>query len=247
MVLPSRASSTRGKVFWNLSPAILIEQAIVRNEGTLCEGGPFNIITTPYTGRSPNDKFTVKEPSSEGDIWWGKVNQPVSQDTFECLYRKVLAYFQGKELFVKDAYAGADPKYRLRVRVVSEMAVATLFAHNMFIRPPESELANFAPEFTVLHAPHLKADPALDGTRSEAFVVIHFDRKLILIGGTTYAGEIKKSVFTIMNYLMTKRDVFPMHCSANTGPNGDTALYFGLSGTGKTTLLGRPCAGLDRR
>ncbi|HEX9115350.1 MAG TPA: phosphoenolpyruvate carboxykinase (ATP) [Anaerolineae bacterium] len=229
-----------GFVAWNLSPAVLVERAVQRGEGVLCEAGPFNIVTAPYTGRSPQDKFTVKEASSESDIWWGKVNAPVSPEDFDRLHRKVLAYFQGKELYVKDAYAGADPNYRLKVRVVSEMASAALFAHNMFLRPPAGELAEFEPEFVMLHAPRLKANPALDGTRSEAFVMINYARKLILIGGTTYAGEIKKSIFTIMNYLMTKRAVFPMHCSANIGPNGDTALFFGLSGTGKTTLSADP-------
>ena len=229
-----------GQVYWNLSPAVSVEQAVLRGEGVIADRGPLAIITAPYTGRSPNDKYTVKEPSSQDDIWWGKVNTPISEETFECLYRKSLAYLQGRDLFVRDAYAGADSTYRLKVRVISELASTELFSYNMFLRPSDAELADFMPDFTMLHAPHLHANPATDGTRSEAFVVIHFARKLALVGGTGYGGEVKKTFFTIMNYLMTKRDVLPMHCSANIGPAGDTALYFGLSGTGKTTLSADP-------
>jgi phosphoenolpyruvate carboxykinase (ATP) len=230
--------------YWNLSPAVLVEQAVLRGEGVITEGGPLAIVTAPYTGRSPNDKFTVREPSSEGDIWWGKVNVAASEETFSGLYRRVLAYYQGRDLFVKDTYAGADPKYRLKVRVVSDMAALSLFAHNMFLRPHASELAEFCPEFTILHAPFLHATPNLDHTRSEAFVMIHFERRMVLIGGTKYAGEVKKSIFTVMNYLMTRQGVMPMHCSANTGKDGKTALFFGLSGTGKTTLSADPARAL---
>jgi phosphoenolpyruvate carboxykinase (ATP) len=232
------------RTWWNLSPAVLVEEAVKRNEGVLADGGPLVIVTAPYSGRSPNDKFTVREPSSDGDIWWGKVNTPMDETVFERLYQKTLAHLSGRELFVTDAYAGADPTYRLQVRVVSEMAAASLFAHNMFRRPSDEALADFMPGFTVLHAPSLRADPAIDGTRSEAFIVVNFARKVVLIGATSYAGEIKKSIFTVMNFLMTKRAVMPMHCSANIGPDGDTALYFGLSGTGKTTLSADPTRAL---
>jgi phosphoenolpyruvate carboxykinase (ATP) len=233
-----------GRVYWNLPPASLVEQAVLRGEGMVTEGGPFAIVTAPYTGRSPNDKFIVREPSCQDDIWWGRVNQPMDEAAFDRLLDKMLAYLQGRELFVKDVFAGADPQYRLRVRAVSELAVTGLFVHNMFLRPNASQLADFTPDFLLLQAPHLRANPATDGTRSEVFVVINFARKIILIGGTSYAGEVKKSIFTIMNYLMTRRGVMPMHCSANIGPAGDTALFFGLSGTGKTTLSADPSRAL---
>ena len=229
-----------GPVYWNLAPAPLVEKAIQRDEGMIADGGPLAIVTAPYTGRSPNDKFITKEPGSQDDIWWSKVNVAMSEAAFDRLLGKMLAYLQQRELFVRDVYAGADSTYRLRVRIVSELAATALFAHNMFIRPPAGELADFAPEFLLLQAPHLRADPATDGTHSEAFVVVNFARKIVLIGGTSYAGEVKKSIFTVMNYLMTKRNVMPMHCSANVGPNKDTALFFGLSGTGKTTLSADP-------
>jgi phosphoenolpyruvate carboxykinase (ATP) len=233
-----------GRVYWNLAPASLVEQAVLRGEGELTDGGTIAIITAPYTGRSPNDKFITREPSSQDDIWWGKVNQPMEEAAFNRLLDKMLAYFQGHDLFVKDVFAAADPQYRLRVRVVSELAVTGLFVHNMFLRPTAGQLADFVPDFLLLQAPHLHANPSTDGTRSEAFVVINFARKIVLIGGTSYAGEVKKSIFTVMNYLMTKRNVMPMHCSANIGPQGDTALFFGLSGTGKTTLSADPSRAL---
>jgi phosphoenolpyruvate carboxykinase (ATP) len=229
-----------GDEYWNMSSPRLVELAVRRGEGILAAGGPFVTVTAPYTGRSPNDKYTVREPSTEEEVWWGTVNVPISEDVFKCLYRKVLAYFQHRDLFVRDCYCGADSEYRLKVRVVTERASASLFVYNMFVRPQESDLVEFEPEFTVLHAPGLKADPDFDGTRSEAFVVVNFDRRLVIIGGTSYAGEIKKSIFAVMNYLMPFRGVFPMHCSANVGSSGDTALFFGLSGTGKTTLSADP-------
>jgi phosphoenolpyruvate carboxykinase (ATP) len=226
--------------YLNSSAAILAQEAVTRGEGRLVAGGALAVITAPYTGRSPKDKYIVREPSTGGDIWYGKVNNPLEEATFELLHRKMLAYLAGRTRFVTDAYAGADPAYRLRVRVVSELASAALFARNMFIRPSEPVGARFAPDFTVLHAPRLRAIPAEDGTRSEVFVIIHFGRGLILIGGSGYAGEIKKAVFSALNYVMAKRRVFPMHCSANVGATGDSALYFGLSGTGKTTLSADP-------
>ena len=208
----------------------MIEQAVPADEGVIADSGPLAIITAPYTGRSPNDKFIVREPSSEADIWWGKVNVPVSEGTFERLHQQGAGLLPGRGICsVKDAYAGADPEYRLRVRIVSEMASPALFAQNMFLRPPDPELADFLPEFTVFHAPHLRADPAMDGMRSEAFVVVHFGHKLVLIGGTGYAGEIKKSIFTVMNYLMAKRGVLPMHCSANVGADPATRRFSSVS------------------
>jgi phosphoenolpyruvate carboxykinase (ATP) len=221
---------------WNLPAPALYEQALRRQEGRLAEGGSMVVLTGRHTGRSPKDKFIVQEPATAENIWWGDVNVPCSEAMFEGLYKKVIAYFQGRELFVQDVYAGADAEYRLPVRVVSESAWHSLFTRNMFIQPPHAALSDFAPGFTVLHAPYCHADPDSDGTNSECFVVVNFDRRLVLVGGTVYAGEIKKSIFSVLNYLLPERDVLPMHCSANIGPAGDAAIFFGLSGTGKTTL-----------
>ncbi len=230
-------------VHWNLSPTELVEYAIRRGEGQLTQDGPIVVITQPHTGRSPNDKYVVREPSSESDIWWAK-NGELSEEQFDRLQRKALHYLSERELFVRDLYACADPENRLCVRLIDEMAWTNLFANNLFIRPPAADLPDFQPDFTILHAPELKADPAVDKTRTETVITIHFGRKIILIIGTRYAGEIKKSIFTILNYLLPRRSVFSMHCSANIGPQGDTALFFGLSGTGKTTLSADPQRGL---
>ena len=230
----------RGPVHWNLGAAGLIEQAIRRGEGSLTEDGAFVAITTPHTGRSPNDKFVVREPSSEDKIAWGNVNVPLSREHYERLHRDVLRYLEGQELFVQDLYAGADPAYRLNVRVISPSAWHSLFARNMFIVPPAEARRDFEPGFTVLHAPEMQADPAVHGTRTGTFIVINFGERVVLIGGTRYAGEIKKSIFTVMNYLLPLQGVLSMHCSANVGPKGDVALFFGLSGTGKTTLSTDP-------
>jgi phosphoenolpyruvate carboxykinase (ATP) len=221
---------------WNLAAPALYQHSLRRGEGQLAEGGALVVLTGQHTGRSPNDKFIVEEASTRDDIWWGTVNVPISETGFERLYAKVLAYFQSRELFVQDVVAGADPEYRLAVRVVSESAWHSLFARNMFIQPGRDLLADFVPDFTVLHAPYLQAEPENDGTNSPTFVVAHFARRLILVGGTSYAGEIKKSIFSVLNYLLPERDVLPMHCSANLGKAGDAAVFFGLSGTGKTTL-----------
>lgn len=226
---------------WNLSPAEIYEHAIQRREVQMTAAGPFNAITTPHTGRSPKDKFVVREPSSANDIWWGRVNQPFEPDKFEALHRKMLDYLsQASELYIRDVYACADPKYRLRIRFISASAWHMLFVNNLLIRPPVSDLANFVPDFTVLHAPELQAQPEVDGTRSGTFIILNFAERLILIGGTRYAGELKKSIFTVLNYLLPKQGVLSMHCSANLGPDGNTALFFGLSGTGKTTLSSDP-------
>lgn len=229
-----------GILYWNLPAAALYEEATRRREGQIAHLGPLVVRTGQHTGRSPNDKFIVREPSSEAHIWWGRVNQPFSPDRFDVLYARVLAYLQGRDLFVQDCYAGADPKYRLSVRVITETAWHNLFARNLFIRPPREELATFSPDFTIIDLPNFHAVPDLDRTNSEVFILVNFARKLVLIGGTSYGGEIKKSVFTILNYLLPHQQVLSMHCSANVGPEGDTALFFGLSGTGKTTLSAQP-------
>jgi phosphoenolpyruvate carboxykinase (ATP) len=221
---------------WNLGPPALYEHAVRRGEGILTEGGAFCAVTTPHTGRSPNDKFVVREAPSADDVSWGRVNQPLGPQHFKRLRADVVRHLDGQELFVRDLYAGADPNQRIAIRFVTPKAWHALFVYNMFLRPTASDLAGFVPSWLVLHAPELHADPAEHGTRSETFIVINFEERTILIGGTHYAGELKKAVFTILNYLLPKRGVLSMHCSANVGEAGDVALFFGLSGTGKTTL-----------
>jgi phosphoenolpyruvate carboxykinase (ATP) len=237
---------TTGTQYWNLPPAALVEQAVQRGEGELVEGGPFNAITAPHTGRSPNDRFVVREPGSEADgkVWWGKVNVEFDPEKFRMLREEVVQYMEDKDLFIRDMWAGADPEYRLAVRVVTPSAWHNLFAYNMFRRPEADEVEGMEPGFTILHAPHFEATPEKHGTNSGAFVVINFGEREVLIGGTKYAGEIKKSIFSVLNYMLPQRDVLSMHCSANVGPEGDTALFFGLSGTGKTTLSADPNRGL---
>jgi len=226
-----------GKVHWNASTGELYEHIVRRNEGYLSHLGPIVTLTGDRTGRSANDKFIVKEPSSEDKIWWGKENQPLSHEMFIRLYVKTKAYTQHRELFVQDCWAGADERYKLPVRIITEDARHSLFVRNMFIRLTPEQLKVHKPEFTVIHMPHLHATPELDATNSDVFVVIHFGRKLVLIGGSQYAGEIKKSVFTIMNYLLPQQKIMSMHCSANYKDSKDnSAVFFGLSGTGKTTL-----------
>jgi len=225
-----------GTVHWNMGTAQLIELAVGRGEGKLSKDGALVCLTGQHTGRSPNDKFIVKDSTTESTVDWGKVNVPMTSDHFDALHEKILAHLSAKDLFVQDCYAGADPDNRLRVRVVNENAWHNLFARNMFIQPKDDELKNFEPDFTVLQAPSCHADPKIHGTNSEVFVVVNFTKKLVIIGGTIYAGEIKKSIFSILNYILPERGVLPMHCSANIGPDGKTAIFFGLSGTGKTTL-----------
>ncbi len=227
-------------VYWTLPSPALVERIVQRREGMLAHLGPVVVRTGHHTGRAPNDKFIVHEPTTAGDIWWGEVNRPISEAQFDRLYARMTAYFQGRDVFVQDAAAGAHPKYRLPIRVVTEYAWHSLFARNLFIRLDPKELPDHVPQFTILHAPRFHAIPEVDGTRSEVFIVIHFGRRLILIGGTSYAGEIKKSIFTVMNYLLPMQGVLSMHCSANVGEQGDVALFFGLSGTGKTTLSSDP-------
>jgi phosphoenolpyruvate carboxykinase (ATP) len=232
-------------VYWNLYPPLLVEEAIRRSEGTLAHLGPVVVNTGKYTGRSPNDKFVVQHHNADdADIWWGKINQPIAPEKFDGLVKKMIAYYRGRDAFVQDLAVGAHPDYQLPIRVITEQAWTSLFAHNLFIRLAPEKLAGHVPQFTVLQAPGCLAVPAEDGTHSEAFVIIDFTQKLILIGGTGYAGECKKSIFTIMNALMPRRGVLSMHCSANVGKDGNTALFFGLSGTGKTTLSSDPERGL---
>lgn len=224
------------KVLWNLTPPELYEEAIQNGEAKLTKDYALRVLTGEYTGRSPKDKFLVDQPSIHDDIDWGEINQPASEKVFDNLFDQVTDYLADKKLYVKDCFAGADEKYQLNVRVVSEAAYHGLFSHNMFLRPSDEELENHEPDFTVLAAPNFKADPEKDGTRSEAFVLVNFDKEIILIGGTLYSGEVKKGIFGVMNYLLPKQGVMAMHCSANMDEDGDTAVFFGLSGTGKTTL-----------
>ncbi len=240
MTLTAPALAPRRAVRHNLTPPELYEHAVRREEGVIAADGPFCAVTTPHTGRSPNDKFLVREPGSSERIWWGKVNQPLAPEHFDRLHADVAAHLNEQELFVRDVFAGADPAYRLPIRFVTPNAWHALFVHNMFLRPSAGDLQGFTPGFQVLHAPELHADPAVHGTRSGTFIVVSFAHKTILVGGTRYAGELKKSIFTILNYLLPARDVLPMHCSANVGDGGDVALFFGLSGTGKTTLSADP-------
>ena len=225
-----------GTLHWNLAVPALYEQVLQRGEARLSRAGAIIARTGERTGRSPLDRFIVHDPSTADDIWWGDVNRPIGKDVFDGLHMRVASYLRGRDVFVQDLFAGADPNYRLPVRVITEQAWHSLFARNMLIRPKREERRGFVPRFTVIHAPNFLADPQRDGTRSEAFILLDLTRRLVLIGGTAYAGEIKKSVFTVMNFLLPPRGVLPMHCSANIGAHGDTAVFFGLSGTGKTTL-----------
>ncbi|MGH7652748.1 MAG: phosphoenolpyruvate carboxykinase (ATP) [Gemmatimonadaceae bacterium] len=237
--------SPRGEVHWNFIAPELLKAAARRDEGEFAEMGPFVAVTTPHTGRSPNDKFVVKESTSEKDVDWGRVNQPIAVAKYQTLLKDLRSYLNDSpELFVEDLYCGADPDYRLSVRYVSPNAWHMAFVRNMFIRPSHDELTVFDPNFTVLHAPDFQADPDRHGTRTSTFIVLNLEQRTILIGGTRYAGELKKAMFTVMNYLLPKQGVLSMHCSANVGKAGDTALFFGLSGTGKTTLSADPNRGL---
>ena len=222
--------------YWTLPSPMLVERIVQRQEGQLAHLGPVIVRTGHHTGRSPNDKFIVRTPGTEAEIWWGKVNRPMPAEGFERLHRRMGAYFQGRDVYIQDAYAGAHPDYRLPIRVITEYAWHSLFARNLFLRVPPEALAAHVPEFTILDAPRFHAIPEEDGTNSEVFIALNLEKRLILIGGSSYAGEIKKAVFTVMNYLLPKRGVLSMHCSANVGAGGDVALFFGLSGTGKTTL-----------
>src|SRR6266498_1570897 len=230
-----------GRIYRNPTVAMLYTHALARNEGVLAEGGPLVVDTGIHTGRSPKDKFIVREPGSEDRIWWGDVNRELAEEKFHGLRDKVVAYLEQRPvLFVIDAFAGADPAHRIGVRVITDTAYHALFAKTLFIDPTEDELGVFDADAVVLHAPALEADPVEDGTRTGTFIVLHPSRTEVLIGGTHYAGEIKKSIFTVMNDRLPLAGIFPMHCSANVGEGGRVAVFFGLSGTGKTTLSADP-------
>ena len=222
--------------YWNLSTPELYEEALKREEGVMAHLGPLVVRTGVFTGRSPNDKFTVKEPSSEQNIWWGEVNRPFQEERFDELHRRMLSYLQLKDVFVQDCWAGADPDFRMPVRIITQYAWHSLFIRNMFIQATESELAVHEPEFVVIDCPGFHAFPDHDKTNSNCFILVNFNKRLVLIGGTEYGGEMKKSIFTAMNYYLPFKDVMPMHCSANYDEDGKVAVFFGLSGTGKTTL-----------
>ncbi|HEU4572292.1 MAG TPA: phosphoenolpyruvate carboxykinase (ATP) [Candidatus Limnocylindrales bacterium] len=224
----------------NLSVAELYERAIRADEGLLAAAGPLVVRTGTHTGRSPKDKFIVLEPATEKSVWWGEVNQPISAEHYATFRRRLLAYLADRELYAQDLYVGADPAYRRSLRVYTETAWASIFARNLFRRPPREDLASFVPNFTIINAPSFRADPSTDGTRSETAILLDLVRMEILIAGTMYAGEIKKGAFTVMNYLLPDEGVLPMHSSVNVGADGDPALFFGLSGTGKTTLSADP-------
>jgi phosphoenolpyruvate carboxykinase (ATP) len=230
-----------GIAHWNLSPEELTSIALKNGQGKLSQQGALAIDTGEFTGRSPKDKFTVKDEVTAKTVWWNNFNIPFSPEKFDQLYIKMIRYFEGKEFYVRDAYACADWRYKMNIRVINEYAWSNLFVYNMFLRPTAAELKMFSPEWLILNAPGFKADPIEDGTRQHNFSIIDFKRKIILIGGSGYTGEIKKGVFTALNFILPhQKEVFPMHCSANMGERGDTAIFFGLSGTGKTTLSADP-------
>ncbi len=225
-----------GPIYYNLKPPVLYEMALANGEGQLAAQGPLCTRTDPYTGRSPRDRFLVRDASNIDTINWGPVNRPTDADTFDHLQARLADYATEKPLFVQDLYAGADPDYTMPVRIITEKAWHSLFAYNMFVRRPEVDRADFEPGFTVLDLCTFKADPERDNTNSEAAIFVSLEKELVLIGGTHYAGEIKKSIFSVLNHRLPKQNVLPMHCSANEDPDGSTAVFFGLSGTGKTTL-----------
>ena len=228
------------EIYRNLPVAILTEKALARGEGTLSNSGALVVKTGKYTGRSANDKFIVDTPAVHDEIACGKVNRPIDKATYDAIYSKVIAYLQNREIFVFDGFAGADKKYMQRFRIINELASQNLFIHQLLRRPTEEDLVDFKPDYTIIAAPGFKCIPEIDGTRSEAAILVNYEEKMVVICGTQYAGEIKKSVFSVMNYILPKMGVFPMHCSANIGHDGDSAVFFGLSGTGKTTLSADP-------
>lgn len=239
--LKNQGITNLDRVYWNLPNEALYEEIIFRNEGKLAKDGPLIVNTGKHTARAAADKYIVLEESTQKDIWWGSYNRPYAHEKWSQLMGRFQAWAQGEELFVQDVYAGADPDYKLPVRIITEKAWHSLFARNMFITTNnKDELKNFVPEFTVIAVPGFKVDPIYDGTRSDTGIIINFDQRTAIIANTLYAGEIKKSMFTVLNFLLTFQDVLPMHCSANVGDSGDVALFFGLSGTGKTTLSADP-------
>jgi phosphoenolpyruvate carboxykinase (ATP) len=239
--LDAQGIETAAKVHWNLTTAPLVELAIARGEGELAKDGPLVVKTGKHTGRSANDKFTVRDAETDSTVWWGKSNKPMEPAAFAALKADFLAHLKSREtLFVADLYGGSQPEHRVNVRVINEYAWHNLFIRTMLVRPEPAELAAFVPEFTIIDLPSFRADPARHGCRSETVIAVNLSEKLILIGGTEYGGEMKKSVFGLLNYLLPVDGIMPMHCSANIGANGDTAVFFGLSGTGKTTLSADP-------
>ena len=224
----------------NLSVAALYEKAIERAEGMIAASGPLVVRTGQHTGRSPKDKYIVDEPDSHDGVWWGGFNQPISEERYDALRQRMVDHINSREVFVQDCFVGADKRYRRSVRAYTETAWASIFSDNLFIRPTAAELVGFEPNFTIIDAPTFRADPERDGVRSETVVLVHLARQEILIGGTQYAGEMKKGAFGIMNYRLPPEGVLPMHSSVNVGRNGDVAVFFGLSGTGKTTLSADP-------
>ncbi|HLW53724.1 MAG TPA: phosphoenolpyruvate carboxykinase (ATP) [Candidatus Angelobacter sp.] len=232
------------KVHRNLRSGPLVENAVRKGEGHLADNGAFAAYTGKYTGRAPKDRFVVKDSVTADKVNWGDINQPFDSAKFDAFFEHVLEHIRGRELFVQDLYAGADPKYRLPIRVINDLAWQNLFVRAMFIRPTNEDLKTHQPEFTVLGVPDYIPDPQRDGSRSDALIVVNFARKLVIVTGSGYAGEMKKSIFSVMNFLLPPRNVFPMHCSANVGKDGVTALFFGLSGTGKTTISADPDRGL---
>lgn len=230
-----------GNQFWNLSPAELVEDTIINGQGVLTDTGAIAIETGEFTGRSPKDRFVVCDEKTENAVWWGDINIKFTPEKFDALYNRMKAYLNGKDVYVRDAYACADDAHRLNLRVVTEFPWSNMFASNMFLRPTDEEIQNFDPEWHIVNAPGFVADPEIDGTRQHNFAVINFTKKMIIIGGTGYTGEIKKGIFSVLNFILPhEKNVLSMHCSANIGKDGDTAVFFGLSGTGKTTLSSDP-------
>lgn len=230
-----------GDIYWNLTPAELVEDTILKGEGILTDTGAIAIETGEFTGRSPKDRFIVCDAKTENSVWWGDVNIKFTEAQFDALYNRVKAYLNGKDLYVRDAYACANDDFRMNIRVINELPWGNMFAYNMFLRPTEQEIESFDPEWHVVCVPGFYADPAIDGTRQHNFAILNFTKKMILIGGTGYTGEIKKGIFSVLNFVLPhERNVLSMHCSANIGKEGDTAIFFGLSGTGKTTLSSDP-------
>jgi len=239
--LEAQGIDTAATIHWNLMTAPLVEHAVSRGEGLLAKDGPLVVKTGKHTGRSAQDRFVVRNGTSEGTVWWGKSNRPMEAEAFDRLYADFLEALKGKDtLFVADLYGGSQPEHRVKVRMINELAWHNQFIRTMLVRPEANELAGFVPEYTIIDLPSFKADPARHGCRTETVIAVNLEKKLILIGGTAYAGEMKKSVFGLLNYLLPVKGIMPMHCSANIGPKGDTAIFFGLSGTGKTTLSADP-------
>lgn len=249
MLLETETASTvdfkAKEIAWNLPPAALIEEAIKNGEGVLTDTGALMCDTGKFTGRSPKDKFIVKDEKTANTVWWGDINHPFQPEQFDALLQKMLRFLEDKKVYARYAYAGANPLYRLNLKIINTQAWHNLFCNNMFIRPTQDELEGFEPNFTIICIPEFEADPAVDGTRQGNFTIVDMTRRILLIGGTAYAGEMKKGIFTVLNYLLPEENgVLSMHCSANVGEEGDTAIFFGLSGTGKTTLSADPNRGL---